>query len=159
MKLFERIEGNRFKLNEGVTTSLSNTDEAERIGKKLWKRVDMIDVLRDAGGYFEFTLKTPEGPQLLRQYKNGPWFYFNNQKKVWRSIDQFNKFRKSMGADRVDEFLSKFGLGTKYEAIEPKTHICPECNNANALYKEVHADTDINEMVLSCPDCGHSSSV
>jgi len=159
MKLFERVEGNRFKLHEGVTTTLSNKDEAERIGKKLWKQVDMLDIFRDTGAFHEFSLSTPAGSQMLRQYKNGPWFYFDKQKKEWKSVDEFNKFRSSMGADRVDEFLSKFGLGTKHEAVKPKTHQCPECNNTNAIYKEEHADTDMNEMVLSCPDCGNSSSI
>ncbi len=31
---------------------------------------------------------------------------------------------------------------------------CPECYEFNATYEEIHPDTDINEVVLVCPDCG-----
>jgi len=32
--------------------------------------------------------------------------------------------------------------------------VCPECKEFNATYEEIHPDTDINEVVLVCPDCG-----
>jgi len=34
---------------------------------------------------------------------------------------------------------------------------CPRCHKRNAIIKEEHPDTDMNEIVLQCPDCGYSS--
>jgi DNA-directed RNA polymerase subunit RPC12/RpoP len=68
--------------------------------------------------------------------------------------DQFDKYRTSMGKEVVDEFLAKFGLGPKYVPQNPKQYTCPKCGKANATLKEEHPDTDINEIILSCPDCG-----
>lgn len=31
---------------------------------------------------------------------------------------------------------------------------CPKCGNDKVYYKEVHPDTDINEIVLWCQNCG-----
>jgi hypothetical protein len=74
--------------------------------------------------------------------------------------DAFDKFREELGADRVDEFLACMGLGPKYVPKEPKKHKCPKCKKENATYHEEGADCDggQNEMVLECPDCGHSQS-
>jgi hypothetical protein len=71
--------------------------------------------------------------------------------------DGFDQFRKTIGTKKVNEFLSKFGLGPDYKPSKPKLHECPQCKKCNARYKEMHADTDMNEMVLECPDCGCSS--
>lgn len=68
--------------------------------------------------------------------------------------DQFDEFRKSMGADVVNTFLANFGMGPKYISKNPKKYTCPTCKKPNATIKELHPDTDINEIVLSCPDCG-----
>lgn len=70
--------------------------------------------------------------------------------------DGFDRFRQEIGAKKVNEFLSKFGLGPDYKPSKPKLHECPQCKKCQARYKEMHADTDMNEMVLECPDCGYS---
>ena len=57
--------------------------------------------------------------------------------------------------DKYEDFASKFGLGPKYKQEPLKKYKCPSCNKENAIHKEIHPDTDMNEMVLSCPDCGH----
>ena len=68
--------------------------------------------------------------------------------------DGFDEFRKEIGSEKVNEFLAKFGLGPNYKPQAPKLHECPQCKKCQAQYKEMHADTDMNEMVLECPDCG-----
>ena len=70
--------------------------------------------------------------------------------------DRFDIFRKELGAERVDEFLAKFGLGPKYKPSKPKTYPCPKCKKKIATYNEDGADCDggQNEMVLECPECG-----
>lgn len=70
--------------------------------------------------------------------------------------DKFDKFRETMGAEKVDAILSIFGMGPSYVPKEPKKHVCPKCGKQNAFYREEHPDTDMNEMVLYCPDCKHS---
>lgn len=37
-------------------------------------------------------------------------------------VDRFDGARASLGADKVDTFLAKFGLGPKYAPVEPKKH-------------------------------------
>lgn len=69
--------------------------------------------------------------------------------------DVFDKYRKEFGAEKVDNFLANFGLGPKYVPKEPKKHKCPKCGQESAIYKEIHPDTDMNEMVLFCKDCGY----
>jgi hypothetical protein len=70
--------------------------------------------------------------------------------------DGFDQFRETMGAEAVDGFLSSFGLGPNYVPPAPKTYACPQCGGAKATCHEEGADTDYNEMVLECPDCGWS---
>jgi len=67
--------------------------------------------------------------------------------------DGFDQFRKTLGADNVDNFLEKFGLGPKYVPTPPKLYDCPKCGGKNARIKERHADTDMNCMTLVCHDC------
>jgi len=74
------------------------------------------------------------------------------------SGDKFDEFRGIWGQDRVDTFLAAFGLGPKYVPKKPRTHACPKCGKKNATFKEVHPDTDMNDVVLSCPDCGFEDS-
>jgi len=69
-------------------------------------------------------------------------------------IDKFDKFRASFGADAVDTFLAAFGMGPKYKPSERKVYLCQRCGKENAFYKEYHPDTDMNEILLTCPDCG-----
>lgn len=69
--------------------------------------------------------------------------------------DRFDKYRETMGADKVDTFLAAFGLGPKYVPKPPKTYTCANCANNNAVIKERHADTDMNCFVVCCPDCGY----
>lgn len=64
-----------------------------------------------------------------------------------------------MGKETVDNFLSKFGLGPKYVPSAPKKHICPVCGHPNATIKETHPDTDINDIMMCCPDCGIESAI
>jgi hypothetical protein len=72
--------------------------------------------------------------------------------------DGFDELRKEIGVKKVNEFLAKFGLGPNYKPAAPKLHECPQCKMHNAQYKEEHPDTDMNEMVMECPDCGYSNS-
>jgi len=69
--------------------------------------------------------------------------------------DKFDEAREELGTEKVDDFLAKFGLGPKYVPSEPKKHKCVACGELNAVWKERHADTDMNCMALCCPDCGH----
>jgi DNA-directed RNA polymerase subunit M/transcription elongation factor TFIIS len=70
-------------------------------------------------------------------------------------MDKFDKYREELGADKIDNFLAKFGMGPNYKPEPTQTHMCPHCHNKNASYIEVHPDTDMNEIVLDCPDCGY----
>ena len=70
--------------------------------------------------------------------------------------DRFDKSREELGADVVDDFLAKLGLGPKYVPVEPKKYNCPKCKKGNAYYKEFHPDTSMNCIELYCPDCGFS---
>ncbi len=53
------------------------------------------------------------------------------------------------------DFAAKFGLGPKYVPKETKTYKCPKCGKKEAYFEEIHPDTDMNDIVLSCPDCGY----
>ena len=72
--------------------------------------------------------------------------------------DRFDKLRETMDDEVVDNFLAIFGMGPKYKPSTPKKYLCPKCGKHNAVYKEIHPDTDMNEIVLSCPDCGYEES-
>jgi len=67
--------------------------------------------------------------------------------------DLFDESREEMGADFVDAFLAKFGMGPKYVPAEQKKESCPKCGSKSAFYKEIHTDTSMNDIVLHCPDC------
>lgn len=69
--------------------------------------------------------------------------------------DQFEPFRKTLGAQKVNTFLSKFGLGPDYVPKAPPVYECPQCHGKNGRVREDHPDTDMNEMNLHCPDCGY----
>lgn len=70
-------------------------------------------------------------------------------------VDKFDQFRETMGAEVVDDFLAKFGMGPKYVPPEPEFYLCPKCGGQKCTIKERHADTDMNCMELQCPDCGY----
>ena len=55
--------------------------------------------------------------------------------------------------DRLDTFAATLGMGPKYKPVKTKKHVCPNCANANAYYKEIHPDTGMDEIGLYCPDC------
>lgn len=55
--------------------------------------------------------------------------------------------------ERLDTFAACLGFGPKYIPQKEKTYPCPSCGQKNAYYKEIHPDTDINEIVLYCPYC------
>jgi len=63
-----------------------------------------------------------------------------------------NWYKKATLEDIPDIFQKMFGLG-KYE---PKTQYeeCPKCKKKKAHYREEHPDTDMNEIILYCDDCG-----
>jgi hypothetical protein len=78
--------------------------------------------------------------------------------------EKFNKFCDDtfgFGKERdvVDDFSAKFGLGRKYIPKEPTYYDCPihSCGGKKCYYKEIHPDTDMDEIVLYCPDCGYES--
>lgn len=74
--------------------------------------------------------------------------------------DKLVAFRKTLSSEDLettDTFLAKFGLGPKYIPQEPTKHLCPKCGKNTAYYKEEHPDTDMNEMVLYCPECKYES--
>lgn len=73
--------------------------------------------------------------------------------------DSFDKHRKILGKEKVDDFLAKFGLGPKYVPEEPEKYTCPKCGKGNAIWKELHPDTDMDCMALCCPDCGNEEEV
>jgi len=63
---------------------------------------------------------------------------------------------KTAALEDIPDFAQKmFGLG-KYEP-KPSYHDCPKCGNPKATHKEMHPDTDMNEIVECCPDCGEIS--
>jgi len=70
-------------------------------------------------------------------------------------MDKWDKFRKTLGTEAVDNLLATFGLGPKYKPTKEPTHQCPQCGKNNAVWKERHPDTDMNCMALVCPDCGY----
>jgi Zn finger protein HypA/HybF involved in hydrogenase expression len=43
--------------------------------------------------------------------------------------------------------------------IERKTCECDNCHKNNAYVREEHPDTDMNEMVVYCPDCKHTKEI
>ena len=73
--------------------------------------------------------------------------------KIIKIADKFDMYREKFGKDKINDFLANFGLGPKYIPKEPKKHQCPKCKKNNATYVENHPDTDMNEIVLKCPDC------
>lgn len=73
--------------------------------------------------------------------------------------DRFDEARRELGADVVDTFLANFGMGPKYVPTQPVRRVCEFCGCGNAVVKERHPDTDINVMVIYCPDCGLEKEV
>jgi hypothetical protein len=60
--------------------------------------------------------------------------------------------------DRMDTFAACLGFGPKYTPTPTPTRECSSCRQKNAYVKEIHPDTDMNEMVIFCPDCNHEQS-
>lgn len=62
----------------------------------------------------------------------------------------------------MNNFVSSLGFRiNKSGKLKPKRYeknknICPKCGRGNASYVEIGADTDYNDIVLECPDCGYS---
>jgi len=122
----------------------------------------MIEVLKERLQTYEAFDPTSCGPNpeaTEGQSVENPYAAWNAKMRTMEETkdDGFNEFRQELGVDRVNEFLAKFGLGPNYKPSKRKTYPCPKCKKTNAVYKEEHADTDMNEMVLECPDCGHCS--
>jgi hypothetical protein len=79
----------------------------------------------------------------------------NEGTRIAQSKDKFDESRDKLGADLVDDLLAEFGMGPKYIPKKPKSAgKCPKCNSENTIFKEVHPDTDMNDIVLKCNDCG-----
>lgn len=68
-------------------------------------------------------------------------------------MDKFDKFRNDLGDKTVDAIVEKFSLNPDFK-YERKRRACPQCGKTNACFKEIHPDTDMNDVVLCCPDCG-----
>ena len=51
------------------------------------------------------------------------------------------------------EIIQKM-LGLRKHKPKTKYHECPKCGNPKCYYKEIHPDTDMNEIVEYCPVCG-----
>ena len=75
--------------------------------------------------------------------------------QILNEDDGFDKWRKEMGADKVDDFLAAFGFGPKYVPPVIEKIECPKCKKKEAVWREQHPDTDMNEMALECDGCGH----
>lgn len=73
--------------------------------------------------------------------------------------DKWQAHRDALGAERVDTFLAKFGLGPAYKPKAAAKRSCPKCGKGSATVREAHADTGMDEMELRCPDCGHEESI
>lgn len=77
---------------------------------------------------------------------------------------KFKKFYLNEECDDVEMFKNKlykslgFDENGKPIKIERKTFECKKCGNHNAYYREEHPDTDMNEIVLYCPDCKYEVS-
>ena len=63
-----------------------------------------------------------------------------------------NWYKKSSLEDIPDKFQKMFGLGKYEPKREYKT--CPKCGEETAYYEEMHPDTDMNEIVFTCKNCG-----
>ena len=50
--------------------------------------------------------------------------------------DRFDIFRDEMGAEIVDNFLAKFGLGPDYKPAPITTQVCPSCLEDGAYLRE-----------------------
>lgn len=72
-----------------------------------------------------------------------------------KQVPRLGQFQESNSEEKVNKFLSKFGLGPNYKKAKRKTYPCPDCKGSNAYYVEDHPDCDggMNEMALECPDC------
>lgn len=64
--------------------------------------------------------------------------------------DGFNKFREQVGADRVDEFLAKFGLGPKYKPAK----LITEEKTFQQIRDEHDPDGTKHDLTLTCIKCG-----
>ena len=71
--------------------------------------------------------------------------------------EQWDSIVKKLEDSSQNDFLACFGLGPKYTRKKNHKEICHACNGHNAYYKEEHPDTDMNTVVLYCPDCGATS--
>ena len=64
-----------------------------------------------------------------------------------------NWYKKSQIENVPDKIQKMFGLWN-FEPKPPKYQKCPKCKQNKARWVEDHPDTDMNEMVLRCLDCG-----
>jgi len=69
--------------------------------------------------------------------------------------DRFDIFRDEMGAEIVDNFLAKFGLGPDYKPAPITTQVCLSCLEDGAYLREFGTECDggQNIMALYCPNC------
>lgn len=80
---------------------------------------------------------------------------------------KFEEFYKLKESNQIEHILRVFGVGmnakgkifAKTSKTSSKTHRCPECGKSNCVVHEEHPDTDMNEMILKCPDCGYSKEI
>jgi len=57
---------------------------------------------------------------------------------------------------RNSDLVRKLALDVLKKSSE---HQCQKCHGNNAYVREMHPDTDMNEMVIYCPDCKHHQDI
>lgn len=91
-------------------------------------------------------------PEMMRLYKEE-----GHQDKRNKQIANKKKLNKQI-REGTKETGFPVGLFTSSNSSndalkKSKNYKCPECKKSEAYYKEIHADTDMNDVVLYCPDC------
>jgi hypothetical protein len=113
---------------------------------------ELLNVEGDKKYTIDFHGKKLNGIYALVKYNRG---------YLWvKTKDQSKKadFNWNQCSEAELDFAAALGLGPKYIPQPRQTVECPSCHNQNAYYREEHPDTDMNEIVLFCPDCHNASS-
>ena len=65
--------------------------------------------------------------------------------------------KNALGEGRVNNFLASMGFDSNFEPIPytPPKRQCPKCNGWNAVIREIHPDTGMDEIVGRCRNCGY----
>ena len=84
--------------------------------------------------------------------------YFSSGFNKDSLTQRFHESNEDIGIEKFKNHLRKilgFDENDKPITIKRKTYNCKKCGKNNAYYKEEHPDTDMNEIVFHCPDCGY----